>query len=337
MLNIIGEVSANHGNSLAGVEKAIDELVCAGCNFVKFQLYTSASITIPLKEERFLIKTGPWAGNYLVDLYEKGGLDYSLFRQAVEYGKKLGVSVFASVFDFEALELCLELEISTVKIASAEAWDINLIRHCLKEFKTVIVSLGMASWQDIQRIYECAKKTETTDKLVLMHCISGYPAEPTEYKLENIRKIHSHFGTLVGLSDHTIGEEVAILSIALGATWFEKHYIPSNVNGSLDEHFSADFESMQRYVNSLRRTKKIISQADFNPTISEVSSLDFRRGLYYNKDLKSGSIIQASDLISRRPSIGLKPYQDHLVLGQILKRNVSKFDAVLLSDIDEIL
>jgi pseudaminic acid synthase len=337
MANIIGEVSANHGNNIEGVEAAISELVDTGCRFVKFQLYTSESITIPLRDKRFLVGKGPWSGKYLVDLYSEGGLDYKLFKHAVKYSKKFEVTVFASVFDRAAADLCLELGISLVKIASAEIWDVELIAYCLDNFETVIVSLGMSSQEDVRRVYKLAAQANQQHKLVLMHCISGYPAAPTEYKLANIQFLKEHFGTNLGLSDHTVGEEVAVLASAMGVTWYEKHYIPSNVTDSLDAHFSADFEQMKRYVEALNRAEQIIGSVDFSPTNSEEASLKFRRGLFFNRAIKRGEIVSREDIISRRPSIGLKPYEISLVIGKQLRRDIDKYDAVLIEDFDEVL
>ena len=334
MTKIIGEVSANHGGNKEGIETSINELKSAGCDIVKFQLYTCDSITIPLREERFLVKDGPWSGSYLVDIYKKGGLDYELFRHAVEYGRNKNIKVIASVFDIEAADLCLELNIDIVKIASAEAWDIDLITYCLERFELTIVSLGMASIDDLNRIYDIVLKNGFLDKVVFMHCISGYPAKSTEYKLANIKFIKENYNTNVGLSDHTIGNEVAMLSVALGATWFEKHFIPSNVKDSLDEHFSANKENMQSYVSSIKRTNDIISSANFLPAESEQASLTFRRGLYFNRSLKAGDSVTKDDLISRRPSLGLKPFEKDLVIGKKLKKDVLKFKEVQESDVE---
>ena len=213
---IIAEMSANHNGDINNAFKIIEMAKRSGADAVKLQTYTPDTITFDSKSEDFMIRGGLWDGKSLYDLYKSAYMPWDWHKPIFEKAKAEGITIFSSPFDFTAVDLLEDLNAPAYKIASFEAIDIPLIKYVASTGKPVIISTGMANEEEISEAIEAARSSGCK-QLVILHCVSSYPAEAEDYNLKTILDMQQRYGCLVGLSDHTISNTTAIASVALGA------------------------------------------------------------------------------------------------------------------------
>jgi sialic acid synthase SpsE len=213
---IVAELSANHGGNLCGALAALGAAKAAGADAVKLQTYRPDTITIDHDGPDFRIKGGLWAGRRLYELYEEAHMPWGWHETLFGRARELGVTLFSTPFDPTAVELLERLQTPAYKIASFEMIDLQLVRCVAATGKPTIISTGMANPDEIGETVD-AFRSAGGRELVLLHCVSGYPTPIEQSNLRRIPHLTEDFGCPVGLSDHTLGTEVAIAAVALGA------------------------------------------------------------------------------------------------------------------------
>ena len=313
---IIAELSANHNGSLETATRLIGMAKAGGADAVKLQTYTADTLTIDSDSEDFLIKSGLWKGKTLYELYQQAHTPWDWHQRLFEEAARVGITIFSSPFDTTAIELLERLGAPAYKIASFEANDLELIANAASTRKPLIISTGLASRSDIGEAVEAALSAGASrNQLALLHCLSAYPAPPEEYKLDTIPKLKQEFGLEVGLSDHTIGNEIAIGAVALGARIIEKHFTEDITGGGPDDSFSMDFDGL----GSLRKSIDSVWQGrgfdNYRVQPSEIASLKYRRSLYAVRDIALGEKITLENVRSIRPGYGVAPKELGKLLG----------------------
>ena len=253
---IIAELSANHNQDFSLAKKAVKVAHEAGCDAIKLQTYTADSLTLDVKDEKF--KAGDlWSNEYLYDLYKRACMPYEWHKPLKEYADELGIQIFSSPFDLDAVDVCESIDVPAYKIASFEITDIPLIRYAASKGKPIIISTGVGDIEDIELAILTCKQTGN-ENIVLLKCTSAYPAKPESMNLLTIQDMKKRFGTEVGLSDHTLGNDAVIASVALGARVIEKHFTPDENIDTPDGAFSLSPAQLKEMVQSVRNVDALI-------------------------------------------------------------------------------
>lgn len=325
---IIAELSANHNGSIEIAKKIIEEAKKAKADAVKLQTYTADTITLNSDKSDFQIKGGLWDGKTLYSLYDDAHMPWDWHKILFEHANKIGITIFSSPFDFSAVDLLEDLNAPAYKIASFEAIDLPLIEYVASTGKPMIISTGMADEIEITEAIEAAKNSGC-EQLAILHCVSGYPAPAEDYNLKTITEMKNKFNLVTGLSDHTLDNNTAIASVALGAAIIEKHFTLDRTGGGPDDSFSLEPMELGNLCNGANVAWSALGDVNFSRKASEKANVQFRRSLYFVKDLKKGEIISNNSVRSVRPGFGLAPKHLKKVIGQKVISDVSKNTPVL--------
>lgn len=330
---IVAELSANHNGSLERALETIDAAQRSGADAIKIQTYTADTLTIDCDAPDFMIKGGLWDGYKLYDLYKWAETPYKWHQEIFDHARKRGITIFSTPFDETAVDLLESLNAPAYKIASFEVVDLPLIRYVANTGKPMIISTGIASELEIEEAVTAVHEAGCRD-LILLHCISSYPAPIDQANLRQINELASRFEVLTGLSDHTMGTAVPIAAVALGACLIEKHFTLSRSDKGPDSEFSLEPAELERLCTDAKDAWQALGEAGFERQKAEAASKVFRRSLYFVKDLPAGHVICPGDIRRIRPGMGLAPkYQDEL-MGRKVKTDIKRGTALSWELID---
>lgn len=324
---IIAELSANHNGSMDTALKIIEQAKLCGADAVKLQTYKADTITLNSQNEEFMIRGGLWDGQSLYELYEKAHLPWDWHKPLFDYARELDITIFSSPFDNTAVDLLEDLNAPAYKIASFEAVDLPLIKYVASTGKPMIISTGMADAEEIQEAIDAARSGGCKE-LAILHCVSGYPAPSEDYNLRTIPNMMERFGLVTGLSDHTLDNTTAIASVVLGASIIEKHFTLDRNAGGPDDSFSLEPADLTALCRDSKTAWAALGQVDYGRKASEQGNAQFRRSLYFVKDLKAGDVITEDAVRSVRPGFGLAPKFLDEVIGERVSVDVFKNTAV---------
>ncbi|KQB09442.1 pseudaminic acid synthase [Vibrio metoecus] len=319
---IIAELSANHNGDINRAFQIMEEAKRAGADAIKLQTYTHETITMDCDSEEFQIHGGLWDGQTLYELYKGAHMPWEWHKPLFEKAAELGITIFSSPFDFTAVDLLEELDAPAYKIASFEVIDLPLIKRVAQTGKPMIISTGMADENEIAEAIQVAKENGCSE-LVVLHCVSGYPAPADQYNLRTVADIAQRFNVLSGLSDHTIDNATAVTSVALGACLIEKHVTMDRNGGGADDSFSLEPAELQALCRDTKTAWQALGKVTYERTEAEKGNVKFRRSLYAVKDVAEGEIFTPENVRSIRPGFGLKPKFYEQVIGSVAKKAIS--------------
>jgi pseudaminic acid synthase len=320
---IIAELSANHNGSLERALETIDVAHRCGVDAIKLQTYTADTMTIDCDATEFMIKGGLWDGYKLYDLYKWAETPYEWHQTMFEHARKHGITVFSTPFDETAVDLLESLNTPAYKIASFEVVDLPLIRYVASTGKPMIMSTGMASEAEIEEAVTTAREAGCKD-LILLHCISSYPAPMDQANLQQIPELAKSFDVLSGLSDHTMGTAASVAAVAMGACLIEKHFTLSREDKGPDSEFSLEPIELERLCVDAKDAWLALGTAGFKRQKAEKGSKIFRRSIHFVKDLTAGHVIVPEDVRRIRPGMGLTPKYFDEIIGKKLKVSVKR-------------
>lgn len=330
---VVAELSANHNGELDTALRLVEAAKHAGADAVKLQTYTPDTLTLKCEADDFKIKGGPWHGRTLYDLYAQAHLPWQWHIPIFDFARQIGITVFSSPFDRSAVDFLQELDVPAFKIASFELVDLPLIGYAARIRKPLILSTGLADCDEIAAAVRVALDAGCED-IALLHCVSGYPAPAADYNLRTIPDMIQRFGLTTGLSDHTLDVFVAIASVGLGASIIEKHFTLDRRSGGPDDAFSLEPEEFAAMCRGVRTAWTALGKVDYGLKSSERGNAQFRRSLYFVKDLQEGEPISESSVRSIRPGFGLAPRYLDSIVGKHVKVPVRAGTAVSWSLVD---
>lgn len=320
---IIAELSANHNGKLERALETIDAAHAAGAHAIKIQTYTADTMTIDSDRADFRINGGLWDGYTLYELYKWAQTPFEWHQAMFEHARKRGITMFSTPFDETAVDLLESLDVPAYKVASFELVDLPLIRYIARTGQPMIMSTGMASEREIEEAVQTARDAGCND-LVLLHCISSYPAPMEQARLAQIPELARRFGVTAGLSDHTLGTTASVAAVALGARVIEKHFTLSRADKGPDSEFSLEPDELRRLCTDTRDAWLALGVPGFERQSAEIPNRQFRRSVYFVRDLPAGAIVRSEDIRRIRPGLGLSPKHFDSLIGRRLKTAVTR-------------
>tara|TARA_Y100000768_G_C23971493_1_gene680805 strand:+ start:398 stop:1414 length:1017 start_codon:yes stop_codon:yes gene_type:complete len=328
---IIAEISGNHNGSLDRAKELIKLAKENGADCVKIQTYTPDTMTIKSNKDDFLIKGGLWDGYNLWDLYDWAQTPFEWQKELFGYANNIGITMISTPFDESAVDLLESLSCPFYKVASFELTDLPLIKYIAQTKKPIILSTGMANEKEIKEAIDTIIQYGSGD-FILLHCVSGYPTPVEEINLDTITLLKKKFKCEIGLSDHTLGNTSAILSIALGAKVIEKHFTFDRSEGGPDAEFSMEPHELKDLSENISLAHKAIGVGSFEMKSAEESNIKFRRSIYVVNDIKKGDIFTKENIRRIRPGYGLEPKDYEKIIGLKAKRDLEEGNPLTKKD-----
>lgn len=324
---IVAELSANHNHDFDLAMRTIKVMADAGADAVKFQTFRPTSFTMDADTEYFgPRKDGLWKGMRPIDLYTQGSMPYEWQPKLKQYANELGLICFSTPFDREGVDFMEEMDMPMYKIASLEINETNLIRYAASKHKPMIMSTGAASEEDIRLAVSICHEEGNND-ITLLKCTSEYPAPIEKANLRTMVDMATRFDVKVGVSDHSMSNIIPMLSVAMGATMIEKHFILDRSLGGIDSAFSLEPAEFASMVRDVRMAEQALGEVDY--TLLEKDKLR-RRSVFVAEDMKAGDIITEQNVRSVRPGYGLAPKFLPEILGKHVNRDMKKGERMSL-------
>ncbi len=302
----------------------VDAAAKAGVDAIKLQTYTADTITLDCKNEYFMTQKGSlWDGQTLYELYSKAFTPWEWHEEIIDRATEKGIICFSTPFDFTSVDFLEQLNVPAYKIASYEIQDIPLLQKVARTMKPVIISTGIATYDEIGEAINACRQVGN-DNVVLLKCVSEYPSPFEDINLNTIPSMISDFDCICGLSDHSMGIEVDIAAVALGAKVIEKHMTLRRSDGGVDSAFSMEPEEMTEMVKRIRNVEKALGSATYELTQKQKEGRAFGRSLFVSNDIVAGEVFSKNNIRSVRPSYGLNTRYYDKIIGKKAKRSLKK-------------
>lgn len=330
---IVAEISANHSGSLDILKKTILKAKQVGANAVKIQTYEARTMTLNANNKHFLIDDKSiWRGKRLYELYKKAETPFKWHKEIFKFAKKNKIICFSAPFDISGVELLEKINCPIYKVASPEIEDLRLIEKIAKTKKPVIISTGIADINNIRTAVNICKKSGNYN-IILLNCISSYPAKNFELNLKYINVLKK-FCPIVGYSDHSNSDLASIISVAKGAKVIEKHFILNKKIKSPDNSFSYDPLQLKNLIKNIREVEIMLGSETVNKKeIIKKKLKTVSRSIFFSNDITKGEKISLTNIQSVRPGTGLNLSYFKKILGKKVKKNCKFGQPVKLKDI----
>jgi N,N'-diacetyllegionaminate synthase len=315
---IIAEAGVNHNGDLSLAKELVDAAAVAGADLVKFQTFNAdRQVTRIAKKADYQNRTTDSAESQQ-EMLRHLELTESMHHELIAHCAWRNIGFFSTGFDIESVNLLVSLGQEHFKIPSGEITNLPYLRHIGQLGKAVILSTGMATLGEIEAAIDALEQAGTSRaKLTVLHCTTEYPTPMNEVNLRAMQSIHTAFGVAVGYSDHTMGIEVAIAAVAMGATVIEKHFtLARNLPGP-DHKASLEPAELKAMVSAIRNIEIALGDGIKRLTTSEARNRSVaRKSLVAIQSIKAGEVFTAENLTAKRPSTGISPMLWDQVVGK---------------------
>ncbi len=327
---IIAEVGVNHNGNLEIAKKLVDMAYEAGADIVKFQTANLNSLVTknaPMAEYQ---KENMQVSLSQVDMLKKLLLSYDDFKELSKYCQKIGIQFLSTPFDIESIEFLYNMGCKIWKIPSGEITNLPYLERIAKTHQPVILSTGMSTIEEIRAAIDVLKNN-SSGAITLLHCTTAYPAPYDDINLRAMQTLRDEFNCEVGYSDHTMGYEIAIAAVALGANVIEKHFtLDRNMIGP-DHKASLEPEELKRMIFAIRHVEKALGSSEKRPSLSEVGNMQIvRKSIVAKRDILKGEILSTENITTKRPGSGISPMRWYEVIGTLATRDFKEDDLIEL-------
>lgn len=320
----IAEMSANHRGDFGRAKELVAAAAASGADAVKLQTYTADTMTLDCKTGPFLISGGTlWDGMTMHELYGRASTPWGWTAELKAYAESLGIELFSTPFDKTAVDFLEGVKVPRYKIASFEAVDIPLIRYTAAKGKPMLISVGVSSPEEMQEAVDACFAEGNFD-VTLLKCTSAYPAKPEKMHLATIRDMVERFGSQgvrIGLSDHSLGPEVPVAAVALGARVIEKHLTLDRPEGDAESSFAL---TPNEFGAMVKAAKGVLSAVGDVSYAADPTGRRGRRSLFVAEDMKTGEVFTERNVRSVRPGDGCDPKFLPEILGKRARCDLAK-------------
>lgn len=331
---IIAEAGVNHNGQIESAIKLIDAAVEAGADAVKFQTFKTDKLVTKTAEKAKYQKelTGDSESQY--DMLKKLELKESDYELLSNYSKEKGILFLSTPFEQESVDLLDRINVPLFKIPSGEITNFPLLRYISKKGKPIILSTGMSKLIEIKDAVDYIKG-QGLDEIILLHCISSYPAKIEDLNLLAIKTIKDAFGLPTGFSDHSPGIYAPIAAVSLGACVIEKHFTLDKDLPGPDHKASLDTEELIEMVHSIRVIEAALGTGEKIPTRTEEDIKKIaRKSIVASRNLEIGTVLSKELVSIKRPGTGIPPTKIDEIIGKTVKRRLDKDDIIKMEDLE---
>lgn len=305
---IIAEVNSSHNGNVDVAKQMIDAAKEAGCDCVKFQSWSATSLY-----SKTYYKQNPIAKRFV----DKFSLSSEQLRELAEYCEDCAIGFSSTPYSEEEVDFLVDVNAPFIKVASMELNNPSFLRYIAQKGVPIVLSTGMGDIEEIERAVRVIEETGNRN-VILLHCVSIYPAQETTINLNNIVGLRERFPSYpIGFSDHTLGDVMAVAATALGVAVIEKHLTLDKAKIGMDNQMAMEPEDLKGLCNKCRMTQLSMGSKERVVLSEEYEQRkNMRRSIVVTRDLVVGDVIQPGDLYAKRPGTGLSPELIPTIIGK---------------------
>ncbi|WP_276359580.1 N-acetylneuraminate synthase family protein [Daejeonella sp. H1SJ63] len=320
---IIAEIGANFDHDIEKAKRLIDAAKACGADCAKFQSFIAEKIVSEKGFASMRLKGvhGSW-GRPVHEVFREAEFPREWHNEISDYCKKIDIDFSTSPYDFDAVDLCMELDVPYIKIGSGDITWLEMLEYIAKKGKPMILATGDATMSEIDEAIRTIEATGN-NQLVLLQCITNYPSKIESANINVLKTYQTAFNILTGYSDHSPGSVVALGSIALGGIVIEKHFTLDKNDDGPDHPHSMDVNEFKRMVDYIRElesamgsSRKVVVEEEAETVIVQ------RRCLYSTRFIPKGKVIEKDDLVELRPALGILPKYKKVIIGRIASKDI---------------
>ena len=320
---IIAEAGVNHNGSVDLAKELIDVASISGADAVKFQTFKAENLVAKNTQKADYQKQTTDASESQFDMIKKLELDVDTHKELIAYCQEKDIMFLSTPFDHESIDLLSDLGLKIFKIASGEITNLPYLRHIGSLGKKVVLSTGMSNLKEVGDALNILINAGTSkDNITVLHANTMYPTPMEDVNLNAMLTIQKEFGVDIGYSDHTLGIEVDIAAVAMGASVIEKHFTLDKTMDGPDHKASLEPEELKAMVGAIRNIEKALGGSEKKPSPSETVNINVvRKSIVASQSIKKGDKLSSKNITIKRPGVGISPIKWDEVIGMISSKD----------------
>lgn len=329
---IIAEAGVNHNGSLEKAKELIAKAAEAGADAIKFQTFKAENLVTQSAPKAEYQNTNEPQSKSQYEMIKKLELKNEWYNELIECANKNNIMFLSSPFDLESISFLDKLDMKIFKIPSGEITNLPFLRKIAELDKEIILSTGMSEIEEIKAALEIIEKAGTSkEKIKVLHCTTDYPTKFSDVNLTAMNTIQQECNVNVGYSDHTIGIEVPIAAVSLGAKVIEKHFTLDKTLPGPDHKASIEPDELKQMVSAIRNIEFALGNGKKTPTNSERKNIPIvRKSIVAKREIRKGEIFSEENLTVKRPGTGISPMKWDIVIGKKASRDFKIDELILL-------
>jgi N,N'-diacetyllegionaminate synthase len=327
---IIAEAGVNHNGSIETAKRLIDVAIVAGADYVKFQTFKAETLVTQTADKAEYQKELTGAGETQFEMIKKLELNREAHEELIGYCVNKNIQFLSTAFDHDSIDLLAELNIPLFKIPSGEITNLPYLRHIGKMGKPIIMSTGMSTLDEVHNALNILIESGADkEQITILHCNTEYPTPMKDVNLKAMLTIKDELGVNIGYSDHTLGIEVPIAAVAMGATVIEKHFtLDRNMPGP-DHRASLEPVELREMVTAIRNIEKAMGSKVKEPSPSEIKNMPIaRKSIVAKNPIKKGELFTEENLTVKRPGTGISPMEWNTIIGKAASSDYKMDDLI---------